>query len=96
MTDDPLRTHYVGDGCPGGHALCEHGFEKVIHVCDKCEIDLLRGALREIDRLVVDAFDCTDPIIYEKDWGSDSPKDSLRTLHAILTKIRARAALEEP
>ncbi len=45
-----------------------------------------------IKELVVDAFDCTDPIIYEKDWGSDSPSDSLKTLHRVLGKISALAA----
>jgi hypothetical protein len=54
------------------------------------------GARDEIARLALDALDAMDPIIFEKDWGSESPSDAFKATTSALLKIRALAAAPRP
>jgi hypothetical protein len=53
------------------------------------------AALRENAEDALHILDSTDPLIYEKDWGSDQPSDAFRTLVHYLTRIRSRALAAE-
>jgi hypothetical protein len=54
-------------------------------------ISKLKSDLEKIIMLAEEALDAGDPLIFEKDWFSDDPAESIKVVFRCLTKIRSWA-----